>query len=246
MMFIKSKWMDQFPNLIAIQSCRFGGTSKGVFDSLNLSYHVGDDENCVKNNRTKLFSQLGINENKIASSIQTHSDQILIVNRPGHYQGYDALITKHSNISLAVTIADCTPILIYDSKRQIIAAIHAGWKGTATNITEKTLLKMQSLESNPRDCYAFIGACIGKNDFEVDEDVAQYFDQNFKKWDSFRQKYFVDLKSSNKSQLISLGLSPNNIDISAYSTFSNNTQFFSHRASKGNTGRMLAIIGLDQ
>ena len=94
------------------------------------------------------------------------------------------------------------------------------------------------------DCLAFIGACIGENNFEVGEEVAVQFKDDVKRFDATKQKYFVDLKKENKKQLLKFGLEENNIEVSNYCTISNNDLFFSYRKEKGVTGRMLAVIGI--
>ena len=98
--------------------------------------------------------------------------------------------------------------------------------------------------SKGEDCFAFIGACISYNHFEVGEEVAEKFPAAYKRFDTERKKYFVDLKSANQSQLLDFGIKNENIEISEYCTIGNNDKFFSYRKEKGFTGRMIAVIGL--
>jgi hypothetical protein len=94
------------------------------------------------------------------------------------------------------------------------------------------------------NCYAYIGACISECSFEVDEDVAQFFDSDYKRWDEEKQKFFIDLKACNRSYLLALGVPTQQIETSPYCTVLQNEHFFSYRAEKGKTGRMLAAIGI--
>ena len=154
-------------------------------------------------------------------------------------------MTNQTNIQLAVTIADCTPILIYDPIKNAIAAIHAGWRGTVQNIVSKTVKALQvTFGTEPKDCYAYIGTCIDECSFEVGEEVAVNFDSDYKRWDSDKNKFFIDLKLANKTQLVDAGLNTENIEISSYSTVLNNEDYFSYRYENGLTGRMLATIGM--
>ncbi|HWY12785.1 MAG TPA: polyphenol oxidase family protein, partial [Bacteroidia bacterium] len=108
----------------------------------------------------------------------------------------------------------------------------------------ETLTAMQkNYGTKGEDCLAFIGACIGENNFEVGEEVAEQFNNDVKRFDPIRQKYFVNLKKENKNQLLKFELKESNIEISEYCTIGNNDLFFSYRKEKGVTGRMLAVIG---
>ena len=159
-------------------------------------------------------------------------------------EGYDALVTNQKDFLLTVTTADCTPIVVYDPQQQVCAGIHAGWRGTVARIVRKTLQSMQDhFGVQPAHCYAYIGPCIDHCTFEVDADVADHFTDEFKQWDEAKSKFFIDLKSANQSQLLQAGLSSKNIEVSPYSTFTDNDTFFSYRKEKGKTGRMLTVIG---
>ena len=154
-------------------------------------------------------------------------------------------ICKEKNILLTVTVADCTPILLYDQKQKAIAAIHAGWRGTVDKIVMKVLKQMKaSFGTLAKDCFAFIGTCIDECSFEVDADVADHFEVTVKRWDEQKGKFFINLKKENQLQLIRAGLSLEQIEISPYSTVLNNQDYFSYRKEKGTTGRMLAVIGM--
>jgi polyphenol oxidase len=232
-------------NILAAQSTRVGGFSQAPFYSNNLGLSVNDDENTVRKNRATFFEKLNIDENKVARSFQVHDDKILYVTEPIAAHGYDALITNQKNVYLAVTIADCAPILIHDTKNNAIAAIHAGWKGTVKQITRKTLLEMnKQFGTQGQDCKAFIGACISIKNFEVGNEVAEHFSESLKQFDAEKQKWFVDLKQANKEQMVQLGLDEQNIEISEYCTVEHHHLFFSHRKENGLTGRMLAVIGM--
>ncbi|HMR43089.1 MAG TPA: peptidoglycan editing factor PgeF [Saprospiraceae bacterium] len=234
-----------FPEIKAAQSTRQGGVSAVPFDALNLSYRVGDAPGNVRENRRRFFGGLGFNENQIVAGRQVHDDKICFTNVAGDFDEHDAFITDTRGLILAVSVADCVPVLVFDKKNRAIAAIHAGWKGTAKRIVEKTLRKM-TLEfgSRPEDCFAFIGTCIDECSYEVDADVADLFPADFQRFDPAKHKFFLDLKAANMSQLLDFGLPEMQIEVSPFSTFIDYDRFFSHRKSGGRTGRMMAAIGL--
>lgn len=231
--------------VIATQSTRLGGVSSKPFDSMNLGLSVNDEEQNVWKNRELFFGELGIELTQVSRCYQVHGNDVLLVTEPVTNEKYDAQITNKQNIYLAVSIADCTPILIHDEKNNAVAAIHAGWRGTVGKIVSNALqLMKENYGTEGKDCKAFIGACISYSNFEVGDEVAEHFDLALKRFDSQKQKWFVNLKEANKKQLIDFGLTNNNIEISDFCTVENNNTFFSHRKEKGVTGRMMAVIGV--
>lgn len=231
--------------MIAAQSTRLGGLSPEPYHSMNLGLSVKDDEQRVLKNRELFFGGLGIQLNQLAIVHQVHGNNVLIVNEAGKKDGYDAQITNIPGIFLVVSIADCTPVLIHDEKTNAVAAIHAGWKGTAGGIVKNTLQSMkENFGTEGKDCKAFIGACISVENFEVGDEVAAQFDISFKRFDEAKEKWHVDLKKANKEQLLNSGVLLENIVISEFCTVENNDLFFSHRKERGVTGRMMAVIGV--
>ncbi len=235
---------QKIQGLIAAESTRHGGISPFPYHSLNVGYYTDDGPGNIRENRDRLFASLGISESQVASSHQVHGDQILLAEVPGRYEGFDALMTNRPGVFVAVTIADCTPILICDPVNRAVAAIHAGWKGTAARIVEKTVEAMtRHFGTAPGDCLAYVGACIDECSYEVGEEVGTQFDPLFARFDQASGKYFVDLKAANAAQLEGAGILRQNIEISPFSTVLHNEDYFSHRKEKGVTGRMTAIIG---
>ncbi len=231
--------------IVAAQSTRLGGISLPPFNSMNLGLSVKDDEKNVLKNRDLFFGKLGIDLSSVSRSHQVHGNKVLLVNEPVTTEGYDAQITNKPNVYLAVSIADCTPVLIHDTKNNAVAAIHAGWRGTVGKIVSNTLQLMhQNYGTKGKDCKAYIGACISLKNFEVGDEVATHFDVSEKRFDAIKQKWYVDLKTANKKQLIDCGLLAQNIEISNYCTVADNDTFFSHRKENGRTGRMMAVIGV--
>jgi YfiH family protein len=236
---------QQFPHLIAAESTRHGGVSENPFSSLNLGINTNDDAEKVRQNRRIFFDKLGIGEAQFASSYQVHGDKVQLVWEAGRTEGFDALVTNQPNVFIGVTVADCTPILIYDAKNQAVGAVHAGWRGTVAQIVSKTLQTMQqAYDTQPAHCYAYVGTCIDECSFEVGEEVAEQFEGNFKRFDTTLEKYLIDLKKANVAQLEACGVPTSQIEISPYSTVTHNEDYFSYRLEKGQTGRMLAVIGV--
>lgn len=244
-MLRKPSIFAKFPKVAAAESTRHGGVSPAPYASLNLGKNTPDDPANIAENRRRFCTALGFSPAQMAWSKQVHTDQVRLATKPGGAEGYDALVTNVPGILLAVSVADCTPILIYDPKNNAIAAVHSGWPGTVARLVEKTLLRM-AVEFGTRgeDCFAYVGTCIDECSFEVGDEVAVQFDAGFKQFDIGRGKFLVDLKNANKAQLLAFGIPENHIETSPYSTVLNNEDYFSHRKEKGTTGRMLAAIGM--
>ena len=244
-LFIRPAIFSPYSGVLAAGSTRLGGVSKPPFASLNLGLSTDDDPLAIAENRRRFFTALGIEETCTASAYQVHGDAVLHVEGPGRWERYDALVTARTDVYLCVTVADCTPILLWDSRQGVVAAVHAGWRGTSLGILSKTLEEMHDgYGSNPSDCIAYIGTCIDACDYEVGADVADNFEPEFKRWDEGRQRFLLDLKKANKAQLLQAGVLEAHIEVSPYSTVKNNDRFFSYRKEAGQTGRMLYVIGI--
>lgn len=233
--------------IVAAQSTRLGGISPQPYSSMNLGMSVNDSKENVLQNRELFFGSLNIHLAQLVISKQVHGNKIYVANDATITEGYDAIITNKKNIFPVISIADCTPILIHDPHNQAVAAIHAGWKGTVAEIVKHTLLTMQQQYGTQGIyCKAYIGACISYSNFEVGEEVAQHFNSSLKKFDTEKQKWFVDLKATNKQQLLDFGVKEENIELSPYCTVKDEKLFFSHRRDKGISGRMMAVIGMKE
>lgn len=244
-MYRTPDWAGQFSDLVIAESTRHGGVSPAPYHSLNVGWSTEDDPDNTAENRRRLLDALGFEPSQLASSHQVHGNEVLTVESPGRYDGFDALITRKAGILLAVSVADCVPVMVYDAATKAAAAIHAGWRGTVAGIVAKTIQGMQSeFGTKPADCYAFIGTCIDECSFEVNADVADHFAGEFKRWDPALGKFFIDLKQANKAQLLASGLLESHIAISPYSTVTHNADYFSHRKEKGLTGRFVGVIGV--
>jgi len=244
-MFRRPAIFSPFEGITAAESTRHGGISPAPFASLNLGKSTDDDPVNVAENRRRLCAALGFRCEQLAWSKQVHGDQVRLVTEPGGTEGFDALVTNVPGILLAVSMADCAPILIFDLKNNAITAVHSGWPGTVAGTAGKTLQRMaEEFGTKGADCFAYVGTCIDECSSEVGEEVAVQFDPAFKRFDVEKGKFFVDLKKVNAAQLLAFGVPENQIEISPFSTVLNNEDYFSHRKEKGATGRMMAVIGL--
>ncbi len=238
----------EFSQLIALQSTRKGGISPGRYASLNLGTNTEDSAENVHHNTLRLCSAIGIDPDRMVSSLQVHGTEILAAEKPGRYQGFDAFITDKKNLFLCIYTADCYPVLIFDPRHQAAGAVHAGWKGSAGRIVMKTVAAMQkNFNSIPAECFAWIGTGISAPAYEVGPEVAREFPPENWRRSSLPEEndtYMLDLSLANCQQLLASGIPQSNIEQSRFCSFSDSDLFYSYRRDNGKTGRMVSLIGI--
>ena len=175
-----------------------------------------------------------ITQDAMASLKQIHSNWVLIADRPSGCIGEgDALLSAESGVTVSIRTADCLPILLADRDTGAVAAVHAGWRGTAGDIVGLALRRMiVDLKANPRSIVAAIGPGIGKCCYEVGLDVALKLRET--------RAGKVDLAENNRRQLIAAGV--REIDVISLCTFCEADTFFSYRREAEQAGRMISFI----
>ena len=174
----------------------------------------------------------------MASLKQIHSSIVLIADRAEGCIGEgDALLTSDPGITVSVRTADCLPILLADPNSRAVAAIHAGWRGTAAQIVASALERMhQEFGTLPRNVFAAIGPGIGVCCYEVGAEVARQFGRD--------RAGKVDLAAENRRQLEAAEVPPQQIDILSACTFCNPALFYSWRRDRDPAARMISYAGI--
>ena len=158
----------------------------------------------------------------------------------------DILMTSLPNVALTIKTADCLPLLFYDPKGNVVAAAHAGWRGTAKGVASKTVEAMKErYGSNPKDFFVAIGPSIRQCCYEVDETVYNAFSKkNGFVMAKKKGHWMLDLQEMNRSQLQEKGIFLENIWVSEHCTFCQSTHFYSYRREGEKTGRQWSFIAL--
>ncbi len=233
---------------------RLGGVSTGIFSSLNLGMHRGDDPENVTENYRILGQAMGFSQENLVLTHQVHSDIVRVVGSKdaGHgldhraYPHCDALVTNTPGLALMVFTADCTPILLYDRATGAVGAVHAGWRGTAAGIAGKTVETMVScFGCDPKNLVAAIGPNIGACCFETDADVPEAIlsalgDEAAAYISRKGEKFHLDLKAINGLWLRRAGVQT--ITLSHSCTACSPHRFWSHRITGGQRGSQGAVI----
>lgn len=172
----------------------------------------------------------------MASLKQIHSSLALVAERGGGCIGEgDALITAQAGVTVSVRTADCFPILLADIHHRVVAAVHAGWRGTADRVAVKALARMsRDFDTRPADVIAAIGPGIGGCCYEVGTEVAERFGKN--------GAGALDLSQENLQQLVQAGVPRAQISSAFECTFCNPAQFYSWRRDRETAGRMISYI----
>jgi len=243
--------LGQFSELFHFSTTRVGGCSTNNYSSLNLGFNSGDLPENVAENRIRLCGALEINSDRLIFPKQTHTATVKTITNDFLYwekevqkhfiNETDAVITNLNGVCVAIKTADCVPVLLYDPKRKVVAAVHAGWRGTIQNIVLVTIQKMVKVfGTNPSDLIAGIGPSISPEVYEVGEEVWKQFDTEFYLTSNpdKADKKFLNLWSANYQQLINAGVPAEQIEVARTCTFSDPAWFFSARRDGIKTGRM--------
>lgn len=231
---ITPNW-DAPDNVRALTTLRYGGISSGVYDSFNLALHVEDNAEHVLQNRASLAKKL---PSEPVWLQQTHSTNVICANTARDVPVADASFATAPSVVCAVLSADCLPVLLCDPDGTWIAAVHAGWRGLANGILEKTIAEA------PCELIAWLGPAIGPTVYAVGIDVLQTFNRD--DTNAFTQisddKWLTDMYALARRRLTDAGITQ--ISGGDHCTFTESADFFSYRRD-GKTGRMATMIWID-
>jgi len=227
---------------------RTGGFSTLPQNSLNVGLGVGDDPDMVMQNRAAIAESLGgpepvflnqIHETSVIIFDQNRQEAPLSENQPT--LSGDAMISNIPGITLAIQVADCQAVMLYDPKKKVIANVHSGWRGSIRNITGKCVEIMKArFGSRPADIIAGISPSLGPccSEFiHYKREIPEPF------WRYKNQRNHVNFWAVTRDQLVGCGLAHKNIELSNLCTKCNVHLFFSYRQAK-QTGRFVSVIGL--
>lgn len=249
--------LEEVPFIKHAFSTRLGGVSVGEFNSMNMSFNRGDDENNVTENYKRLCSAIGVDFKNLVASAQDHhtfvrrvtsAEKGIGIYKPRDMESVDALITNERETALVTYFADCTPLMFVDMKNRAIGAAHAGWRGTVGRIGAETVKRMgEEFGTDPKNVIVTIGPAINKCCYEVDEPVIEKFRELGLNDDRFifpkaNGKYMLDLLETNRQILTTAGIPEENITISDVCTSCNHDLIWSHRATGGKRGGMCAVL----
>ena len=236
---------------------RYGGVSDGIFSSLNLGSNRGDDPEHVRENYRRVCALMGAGIDEAAVTKQVHGNVVRVVTGEDRHvcmstvpYEADGLVTTERGLPLMCFTADCVPVLLCDSAHGVIAAVHAGWRSSVSDILGNAVKAMCALGARRENLCAALGPAIGKCCFETDDDVpaavAVYLGGEteglfVRRGDG---KTLVDLRGANKRRLLQLGLREENIDVSDECSFCSHEKYWSHRYTKGQRGSQAAAIVL--
>lgn len=208
-------------------------------DILNTEHFFTSRNLIVKDNIDVIKEYLNVE--RLIRPGQSHSDNVQIVDECSEYNNVDALILTEANTAIYLNFADCTPVILYDNKNNIAAIAHAGWRGTASRIAQKTAFEMfNKLNSKPENITAVIGPCISFEKFETYPEALTSLKASIKNPKGLFRDNFADLKGINAMQLKEIGIEK--IDICPYCTFKDNDKFFSYRKENKTIQRHSAVI----
>jgi hypothetical protein len=234
-------------------SLRGAGNEPAADGDFNLGHVPWDSHANVEANRRRFLTALGIRPDHLATVEQIHSAEFHIIKTaadqwdPGT-RG-DALVTAEPGVALAVQVADCHPVLIADPRAEVIAAVHAGWRGGLARILERTLQGMQfHFKTHPADTLVAIGPGIRGCCYEVGLEVASAFELGFpgvrlcSPREEEEGKFLLDMPRALSIQILEAGVPIENVFDLGLCTRCNPLEFYSYRADGPRAGRMMGVI----
>jgi YfiH family protein len=226
---------------------RSGGVSAAPYDTLNLGFHLGDDDDAVRENRMRFADSLGVANDRLFEQRQVHGTDVREVTvldaaqSLGDMEG-DALIVRGEGFAVAARTADCVPVLIAHPSTGDVAAVHAGWRGAVAGVVPRAI---HALSHDPSDLVVAIGPHIRVDAFEIGEEVALEIERAADGGAVIRRrasKPHGDLAALIRFQLHTAGVPDVAIDDVQGCTHADAAHFFSHRREHGKTGRHLSAI----
>jgi len=251
---IRSKKLTKVKDLKHCFFNNIGGHSKNIYKSLNCGTGSKDNKKNIKKNLQIARKKISKKAKNIFLVNQIHSNKLVFIDKTYNNKEKpkaDAIITNLKNFPIAVLTADCAPILIYDNKMKMIAAVHAGWKGAFKGIISKVVKFMIKKGCKLENIIAVIGPSISQKNYEVKEDFKKKFIQKDKKNYMFfknkRNKLYFDLTNYIYASLKAIKVK--NIDVLKIDTFDIKNKFFSARRAlklkHNDYGRNISIIMLN-
>ena len=242
--FVTYRLFEQLGNVIAFT------TTRSTFTENDAPGFTGNSSKKTDENREKLAEVLKIKSGQLVFPRQTHTSCVAeIYGFPeAELEETDALVTNRPGICLCVQTADCVPILLFDPKQNVVAAIHAGWRGTVKKIAAKAIQKMvNSFQSLPEDILAAVGPSIGPDVYEVGDEVVKAVRKNIPGSEktlhkSNSGKFHLNLWEANRQILLECGLIPENIETLGECTFQRREKYYSARREGIETGRLVSGI----
>ena len=244
-------------------STRLGGVSTGIYESMNLDFRCNEPRENVIENYRRITAAAGIDMTDLVLSAQTHTTNIRRMSRedrgkgftrPRDYTDVDGMITNEPGVALTGLFADCVPLLFADPVCRAIALSHAGWRGTAGKIAEKTVTALkEEFGSSPENIFCVIGPSICGKCYEVSADVAKAlmgtYPEELKVHPGIiipkgNGKFLADLQLANAAALESTGVPKENISVSGLCTCCQSGLLWSHRATAGLRGELAAFLEL--
>jgi YfiH family protein len=224
--------------VVAGCTCRSGGVSSGVYSSLNLGAHVGDDPENVRLNRLRFVEACGLPAEPAWLS-QVHGIDVAIEPRLGEVA--DAALSRTPGTICAVMVADCLPVLLATEDGGEVAAAHAGWRGLAAGVLERTV---RAFDATPETIVAWLGPAISQPAFEVGDEVrAAFLEVDAGAQDCFRPnragRWQADLYGLARRRLEAAGVT--RVSGGGFCTYADGERFFSFRRD-GQCGRMACFV----
>jgi purine-nucleoside/S-methyl-5'-thioadenosine phosphorylase / adenosine deaminase len=234
---------------------REGGTSQGLFSSLNCGFGSGDDLETVARNRALVAGSMGVEPDRLLTLYQEHSPRVITVSETWRRESAplaDAMVTKERGIALGALTADCAPVIFADGRARIVGIAHAGWKGALNSVTDATIRAMEKLGADRAAIVAAIGPAISGAVYEVGPEFhGRFLEADPANEAFFRpapepQHWLFDLPNYLLARLRRSGIG--RAEDLALCTYDDEQRFFSYRRAthrnESHYGRLISAVAI--
>lgn len=253
-MFLHFHEFADIAGLQCLISTREGGVSAGDFGALNLGYHVGDDQECVSENRRRLAQAAGYDPASLVAAQQVHGTELAWVGMAERGRGAfgwddaipatDGLLVRDAQVPIAIQVADCAPVLLVDPVQHVLAVVHAGWRGALGGITAAAVRRMVTdAGTDPAQVRVGIGPTLCPACLEVGEEVADAVAQAVGDGPICRGavRPHLDIRTLITTDLRTVGVAADQVVAHSACSRCRNDLFFSHRGQHGRAGRFALV-----
>lgn len=252
-MIVESDTLGALPGIAHGFGTREGGVSTGIYASLNCGVGSKDNQDHVAENRTRFAGHLGITPQALVTPYQFHSADVVVVEEPwtrADAPKADAVVTMESGLAIAISTADCVPVLFADAQAKIVGAAHAGWRGALSGVLEATLEAMERLGAERSQISACIGPAISQPSYEVGDE----FEKKFLEEDETSARFFQRTNAQERPHFNLTGYvaarlqaaGTGGVEDMRLCTYCDTTRFFSYRRSchqnEEDYGRQISAI----
>lgn len=241
---IKPSIWNRWPHIVGgFSTRRFEPSDGNALSSFDMAANGQAEGRNLTPNRRRWLTEFRIDQDRLATGRQVHGTHVELADEPGVYDATDGLVSTTPGLALGIMVADCAAVLMADPVNNVIAAVHAGWRGASDGILDRAVQLMGQVGARSDQIRVYVSPCISTERFEVGEEVAGRFPSGYVDYEHYTKPH-VDLKGFIAYRLQQCGVAGEHMEISPHCTYEDDERFYSYRRDRDASGRMMGMIAL--